>query len=47
MNGLIHSEYPRETADYTHAGEASADIKRRLKQLGAGGDVLRRVPVAS
>ncbi len=47
MNGLIHSEYPRETADYTHAGEASADIKRQLKQLGVSANVMRRVAVAS
>ena len=47
MNGLIHSEYPRETADYTHAGEASADIKRKLKQLGVSASVMRRVAVAS
>ena len=47
MNGLIHSEYPRETADYTHAGEASADIKRKLKQLGVSANVMRRVAVAS
>ena len=47
MNGLIHSEYPRETADYTHAGEASADIKRQLRQLGVSANVMRRVAVAS
>ena len=47
MSTLMHAEYPVETADYTRAGEASADIKRRLKQLGVGGDVLRRVAVAS
>ena len=47
MNGLIHSEYPREMADYTHAGEASADIKRQLKQLGVSANVMRRVAVAS
>lgn len=47
MNGLIHTEYIRETADYTHAGEASADIKRQLKQLGVSANVLRRVAVAS
>ena len=33
--------------DYTRAGEASADIKRRLKQLGVSSMVLRRVAVAS
>ena len=47
MSALIHKEYPVETADYDHAGEASADIKRQLKQLGVPANVLRRVSVAS
>ena len=44
---LIHADYPVEAEDYTRGGEASADIKRRLKKLGITGDVLRRVAVAS
>ena len=47
MSTVMHAEYPVETADYTRAGEASADIKRRLKQLGVSSMVLRRVAVAS
>ena len=47
MEALIHNTYPVTARDYTSAGHASADIKRRLKQLGVGGDVLRRVAVAS
>ena len=47
MNALIHAEYPVAAGDYTRAGEASADIKRRLKQLGVSSMVLRRVAVAS
>lgn len=47
MTELIRSSYPVETADYASAGSASADIKRKLKQLGITGDVLRRVSVAS
>ena len=47
MSALIHKDYPVETADYDHAGEASADIKRQLKQLGVPATVLRRVSVAS
>ncbi len=47
MEELIRIEYPVASADYTSAGKASTDIKRRLKQLGVGGDVLRRVAVAS
>ena len=47
MTALIHQEYPIAAEDYTRAGEASADIKRRLKQLGVSSMVLRRVAVAS
>lgn len=44
---MIHAVYPVEADDYTRAGEASADIKRKLKQLGVSSMVLRRVAVAS
>ena len=44
---LIHADYPVEAEDYTRGGEASADIKRKLKQLGVSANVLRRVSVAS
>ncbi len=47
MEELFSTTYPVAQADYVTAGKASADIKRRLKQLGVGGDVLRRVAVAS
>ena len=47
MEELFRITYPVASADYTSAGQASTDIKRRLKQLGIGGDVLRRVAVAS
>ena len=47
MTELMRSSYPVQTADYVSAGKASADIKRKLKQLGITGDVLRRVSVAS
>ena len=47
MSSFIHAEYPVKTGDYTRAGEASADIKRKLKQLGVSGLVMRRVAVAS
>ncbi|MBO4837568.1 MAG: anti-sigma regulatory factor [Clostridia bacterium] len=46
MNPLIRCEYPVESGDYDRGGEASADIKRKLKQLGVPSDVLRRVSVA-
>lgn len=47
MTAVMHQEYPVASQDYTRAGEASADIKRRLKQLGVSSMVLRRVAVAS
>jgi len=47
MSALLHEEYPVESGDYDRAGEASADIKRKLKQLGVPAAVLRRVSVAS
>ena len=47
MEELFRISYPVASSDYTNAGKASTDIKRRLKQLGVGGDVLRRVAVAS
>ena len=47
MSVIIHEVYPVESGDYTRAGEASADIKRRLKQLGVSSMVMRRVAVAS
>ena len=43
----VHQVYHVEADDFTRAGEASADIKRRLKQLGVSSTVLRRVAVAS
>ena len=47
MSSLIHEEYPVAKGDYVRAGEASTDIKRRLKQLGVSSSVMRRVAVAS
>ena len=47
MDELFQTTYPVASADYMSAGRASADIKKKLKQLGVGGDVLRRVAVAS
>ncbi len=46
-DGLLHQEYEVTAGDYESAGEASADIKRRLRQLGVSSQVLRRVAVAS
>jgi len=47
MEPMFTGSYHVAKADYSSAGRASADIKRQLKQIGVGGDVLRRVAVAS
>ena len=44
---MIHTAYDIKAGDYVYAGEASADIKRQLKQLGVNSATLRRVSVAS
>jgi len=46
-NVLIREIFPVEAGDYAAAGQASATIKRKLKQLGVDSGVLRRVAVAS
>ena len=32
--------------DFTQAGAASSDVKRKLKQIGCNADVIRRVAIA-
>lgn len=39
--------YPVKALDYATAGDASATIKRKLKQLGVDSNILRRIAVAS
>lgn len=39
--------FPIEQGDYDRAGEASAAIKKALRQLGVSADILRRVSVAA
>lgn len=43
---MIQSVYPIKKAGYDSAGQASADIKRQLKQLGVDSGIIRRVAVA-
>jgi len=47
MAVLLEKDFPVEAGAYTTAGEASTTIKRTLKQLGIGAEVLRHVSVAS
>lgn len=45
MNHLhLHYEVPGD--DFTRAGEASGQVKRKLKQLGFDSDVVRRIAIA-
>lgn len=44
MNKTLHFEVPGD--DFTRAGEASATVKRTLRQLGFPADTVRRVAIA-
>ena len=44
MNKTLHFDVPGD--DFTRAGEASAAVKRTLKQLGVPADTVRRVAIA-
>jgi len=43
----VRTEYEILSGAYDRAGDASGDIKRRLKQLGIDNNTLRRVAVTS
>ena len=45
MNHL-HLQYEVPGDDFTRAGEASSQVKRKLKQLGFDSDVVRRIAIA-
>lgn len=47
MSTILKNTYEVRTGEYQTAGDASANIKRKLKQIGIGGTVLRRIAVAS
>ena len=42
----IHLEYEVPEDDFARAGEASADLKARLKKLGLPSDAVRRATIA-
>lgn len=46
MSETMHLHYEVSADDFTHAGEASGNVKRALKQLGFAPDVIRRVTVS-
>lgn len=43
---MIHLSYTVPGDDFTRAGEASADLKTRLKKLGMPSDSVRRTAIA-
>lgn len=46
MSNTIHLEYQVSSEDFTRAGEASSDVKSKLKQMGIAPSVVRRVAIA-
>ncbi len=47
MSTILKNTYEVRTGEFQTAGDASASIKRKLKQIGIGSTVLRRIAVAS
>lgn len=39
-------KYPISGEDFTRAGEASSDVKRKLKQMGVNPEAIRKVAIA-
>ena len=46
MEDAIILTYDVPADDFTRAGEASSDVKRKLKQMGVGADAIRKVAIA-
>lgn len=46
MSDTIKLNYQVSGDDFTRAGEASGDVKRRLKQMGSSPEVIRKVAIA-
>ncbi|MBR3638600.1 MAG: ATP-binding protein [Lachnospiraceae bacterium] len=46
MADILEFTYEVSGEDFTRAGEASSDVKRKLKKLGVSPDVIRRVSIA-
>lgn len=46
MEDAIVLKYTISPDDFTRAGEASSDVKRKLKQLGVSPDAVRKVAIA-
>ena len=46
MNEKIVLKYDVDSNDFTRAGEASSNVKRRLKLLGVDPDIVRKVAIS-
>ena len=46
MEDAIILTYDVPADDFTRAGEASSDVKRKLNQMGVGPDAIRKVAIA-
>ena len=46
MSNTIHFSYTIDGEDFTRAGEASSDLKSKLKKMGVAPDIIRRVAIA-
>ncbi|PNV62041.1 anti-sigma regulatory factor [Clostridium sp. chh4-2] len=46
MDEVITLNYPISPDDFTRAGEASSDVKRKLKQMGVSPEAIRKVAIA-
>ncbi len=46
MSDVIELQYSVHPEDFTRAGEASSDVKSKLKRLGIGPEYVRKVAIA-
>ena len=46
MEEAIILKYPISGEDFTRAGEASSDVKRKLKQMGVSPEAIRKAAIA-
>ncbi len=46
MSDVLHLKYEVSDDDFTRAGEASSDVKKRMKQLAIPPEIIRKVSIA-
>lgn len=46
VSNEVHFDFPLEAEDFSNAGQASSQVKKRLKQLNLPSELVRRVVVA-